>query len=220
MVARAFALLRPMSLRGLPAVVALLTSLSILPVATEAVSAADDFSALYADISLPWPTTDLIVVCHGVGCRYRTEIVLSGADRVRITTLLAPGRASPTFERRAIATAVAWWDRRIGPVAGTTHRVEHAGIDETGDPGQMDSIDISTNITSLFLVLDQLKLLRHHQVEPPASRFESGDGGTLQTVAVLSENNGGRKWVVDNWTQNYGDMPDVEFLETWQSERN
>lgn len=220
MVARAFAPMRLMSLRGLPAVVALLTSLSILPVAAEVASAADDFSALYADISLAWPTTDLIVVCHGVGCRYRTEIVLSGADRVRITTLLAPGRVSPTFERRAVATAVAWWDRRIGPVAGTTHRVEHAGIDETGDPGQMDSVDTSTNNTSLFLVLDQLKLLRHHQVEPPASRMESGDGGTLQTAAVLSENNGGRKWVVDNWTQDYGDMPDVEPLEQWQSERN
>ena len=84
-----------------------------------------------------------------------------------LSTMLAPGRASPTFERRAVATAIAWWDRRIGPVAGTTGRVDHAGIDETGDPGQMDSIDTSTNNTSLFLLLDQLKLLRHHQVEPP-----------------------------------------------------
>lgn len=180
----------------------------------------DPVAAFYEDLSLEPPTPELVLACHGVGCRYRTEIVLTNADRLRLSTMLAPGRTSPTFERRAVATAVAWWDRRIGPVAGTTGRVENAGIDETGDPGQMDSVDTSTNNTSLFLLLDQLKLLRYHQVEPPVARKQSDEGEALQATAILSELNGDRKWVFDNWSQKYGEMPDVEPLEQWEGERN
>jgi len=199
----------------------LLLALVVVTLAPACARAQDDpISALYDELLLDLPTTESILACHGVGCRYRTEIVLSNADRLRLVTMLAPGRASPTFERRAVATAVAWWDRRIGPVASTIGRVEHAGIDETGDPGQMDSIDTSTNNTSLFMLLDQLKLLRYHQVEPPVSRKQSDEGETLQTAAALSEINGGRKWVFDNWTQKYGEMPDVEPHEQWETERD
>jgi hypothetical protein len=34
----------------------------------------------------------------------------------------------------------------------------------------------------------------------------------------VSENRGGRKWVLDNWTHRYGEMPDVEPLEQWLGE--
>jgi hypothetical protein len=221
MVARTGALRGSMPFRNLILVATLPISLALIALAQTPARAEDEpIAALYGELSLEPPTTESVVACHGVGCRYRTEIVLSNADRLRLSTLLAPGRSSPTFERRAVATAVAWWDRRIGPVAGTTHRVEFAGIDETGDPGQMDSVDTSTNNTSLLLVLDALKLLRFHQVELPVARGAPDDGGTPQTAAVLSEINGGRKWTVDNWTQKYGDMPDVEPLEQWQTERN
>jgi hypothetical protein len=219
MVARTGARLRSMRLNLL--VIAMLAS-SLASVVAPAAPLSDDdpVAALYGELSLEPPTTESVTVCHGVGCRYRTEIALSNADRLRLSTLLAPGRASPTFERRAVATAIAWWDRRVGPVAGTAHRVEYAGTDETGDPGQMDSIDTSANNTSLFVVLDALKLLRHHQIEPPATRGDPLDTGSPHAAAVLSEINGGRKWALDNWTQKYGDMPDVEPLEKWQSERN
>jgi len=221
MVGRTGARLMSMLCRYLPPIAIFAISLALGLVAPAATFAEDDpIAALYGELSVEPPSTESVVACHGVGCRYRSEVALSNADRLRLSTMLAPGRASPTFERRAVATAIAWWDRRIGPVAGTAHRVEYAGTDETGDPGQMDSIDTSTNNTSLLLVLDQLKLLRYHQVEPPASRGDPLDTGSPHAAAVLSEFNGGRKWAFDNWTQKYGEMPVVEPLDQWQSERN
>jgi hypothetical protein len=132
--------------------------------------AADEvIAAVYAELSLPIPTTTAIVICHGFGCQYRTEVALSNADRAKLASLLAPGAASPEAERRALAAATAWFDRRVGPAAGTTHRVALARS-QSGDRGEMDCIDLSSNNTGLFLILDQLHLLHHHRVDHPSSR--------------------------------------------------
>jgi hypothetical protein len=201
-----------MSFRTAVAAAALLISASAIACATDEVIA-----AVYAELSLPIPTTSAIVICHGFGCQYRTEVVLSNADRSRLASLLAPGAASPEAERRALADAIAWFDRRVGPAAGTTHRVALARS-QSGDPGEMDCIDLSSNNTGLFLVLDQLGLLHHHRVDHPSSRGFLVDGRLPHTTAVLSEIRGGRKWAIDNWTHKYGEMPDVRPLEQWLRE--
>ena len=180
--------------------------------------AADEvIAAVYAELSLPIPTTTAIVICHGFGCQYRAEVTLSNADRSKLASLLAPGAASPVAERRALAAATAWFDRRVGPAAGTKHRVALARS-QSGDPGEMDCIDLSSNNTGLFLILDQLHLLHHHRVDHPSSRGILVDGRLPHTTAVLSENRGGRKWAVDNWTHKYGETPDVRPLEQWLRE--
>jgi hypothetical protein len=180
--------------------------------------AADEvIAAVYAELSLPIPTTTAIVICHGFGCQYRAEVALSNADRAKFASLLAPGAASPEAERRALAAATAWFDRRVGPEAGTTRRVALARS-QSGDPGEMDCIDLSSNNTGLFLILDQLHLLHHHRVDHPSSRGIVVDGRLPHTTAVLTESRGGRKWAVDNWTHKYGEMPDVRPLEQWLRE--
>ena len=47
------------------------------------------------------------------------------------------------------------------------------------DVQQFDGIDSSRNTTSLLLVLDQLNLLRHHDVDVPQSRGHMFDGRPL-----------------------------------------
>ena len=173
----------------------------------------------YTDLSLKLPTTGSVIVCHGFGCTRRTEIGLGSADRARLTTLLAAGRASAEAERRAVATAVAWFDRRVGPEAGTTRRIARAGVLTQTGPDQMDCIDASRNTTSLLLILDQLRLMRHHQIEGPVARGYWLDGRGLHATAVLHETRSGKKWAVDNWTRNYGERPDVMPLEQWMTER-
>ena len=185
------------------------------PVAT----AEEMFAEIYAELSLPMPTTSLIVACHGFGCRQRTEIALTPADRKQLASLLAAGKPSPVSERRAIANAVQWFDRRIGPVAGTTKRVARAAAAESSDPGQMDCIDTSANNTTLFVVLTQLKLLHHHRPELPVSRGLVIDVRLPHTTAVLSEVKSGQRWAVDNWTHAYGELPDVMPLEQWRLAR-
>jgi hypothetical protein len=183
-----------------------------------AFAAGDALTDFYARLSLVRPTVRSEVICHGIGCRFRTEIPFSNADRARLRALMAAGRPSPAAERRALAAAVAWFDRRIAPAAGTSHRIARAGARESGDPGQMDCVDTTSNNTGLFLVLDQLGLLRHHRVEGPVSRGLLFDGRLPHTTAVLAEKANGRRWAIDNWTHKYGELPDVEPLEQWQGE--
>ena len=103
-----------------------------------------------------------------------------------------------------MAAATAWFDRRIGPTAGTTHRIARANGLAEHDPGQMDCIDTSRNNTSLFLLLDQLHLLHHHKVEGPEARGFLIDGRGPHATAVLTDIHTGRQWAIDNWTRKYG----------------
>jgi hypothetical protein len=176
-------------------------------------------SDAYGSLSLTLPTTNLVIVCHGFGCGRRTPVALTAGDRTKLAQLLAAGRASPEAERRAVAAATAWFDRRVGPAAGTTRRVARAGALTQNDPGQMDCIDTSRNNTSLFLLLDQLQLFRHHKVEGPEARGFFIDGRAPHATAVLREIRSGQKWAIDNWTHNHGEQPDVMPLEQWKNER-
>jgi hypothetical protein len=192
----------------------------LLPLSV-AVAASADISevvaATYANYSVLAPTPSLVVVCHGFGCKYRAEVGLSGADRARLARMLAAGRASAAAERRAIAAAGAWFDRRIAPVAGTRHHVARAGVSFMFDKEQFDCIDASRNTTSLLLVLEELKLLRHHIVDVPVARGFLFDGSTTPHVtAVLTEKKTGKKWAVDSWTRGYGQAPEIMPLEVWQ----
>ena len=175
-------------------------------------------SNAYASVSLPLPSTNMVVVCHGFGCERRTAIGLSTGDRARLAELLAAGRISADAERRAVAAAIAWFDRRVGPAAGTTRRIARANGMTQHDPGQMDCIDTSRNNTSLFLLLDQLHLLHHHKVEGPEARGFFIDGRGPHATAVLIDIHTGRKWAIDNWTRKYGDRPEVMPLDRWMKE--
>lgn len=48
----------------------------------------------YTELSLPVPTTTLLVVCQGFDCEFHTGVALSDADRVKLTELVASGRGS------------------------------------------------------------------------------------------------------------------------------
>jgi hypothetical protein len=175
--------------------------------------------AAYADLSLVLPSPSLVVVCHGFGCRLHTEIGLTAADRARLTQILHAGKASAAAERTAIAAAVAWFDRRVGPEAGTAHHVARGGHDQMGDAAsQFDCIDASRNTTSLLLVLDELHLLKYHRVEQTVARGAFIDGRWPHATAVVAELASDREWAVDSWTHAAGEKPDVKPLQVWLKE--
>ena len=173
---------------------------------------------MYTQISISPPTTNLVVVCHGFGCRFRTAVGLSNADRAKLKQMFSSARKSPEAERKAVAAATRWFDVRVGPEAGTTKRVAYAGVRSDQGPEQMDCIDISRNNTSFLLVLDQLGLLRHHKVDAPRARGNFFDNRWPHATAVLQENTSGRQWAIDNWTHKYGEGPDVKPLDEWLKE--
>jgi hypothetical protein len=173
-----------------------------------------EISDAFAAFSLTIPTPASVVVCHGFGCARRTEIRFGKGDHGKLAALLARGKASAAAERGALATAIAWFDRRVGPEAGTSQRIARASAMTQSGPGQMDCIDTSRNTTSYFIVLDQLRLLRFLQIAAPAAR---GFVTSPHATAVLRETKSGQKWAFDNWTRKWGENPDVMPLEKWMA---
>ena len=182
-----------------------------------AATSANVVDAAYGGLSVTPPTPSMVFVCHGFGCKYRDEVDLTAGDRAKLTQILAAGRASPAAERKAVAAAGAWFDRRVGPVAGTQNHVARAGAKYMYDIHQFDCIDTSRNTTSLLLVLDQLKLLRHHDVDAPEARGFFIDGRPPHATAVLVEKATGTKWSIDSWTVGYGQALEVMPLDRWKS---
>jgi len=177
-------------------------------------------AAVYADLSIAPPRRDAVIICHGFGCKYRTMVGLTAADHNMLAQLLAGGRTSAEAERRAVAVAVAWFERRVGSVAGTAHAVARAGPKMSGDPSQFDCIDASRNTTTTLLLLEELNLLHHHQVMPPQARGYFLDGRWPHATAVLRETQTGTSWAVDSWTHKNGDKPDVLLLASWLAARH
>jgi hypothetical protein len=165
----------------------------------------------FETLSLSVPTTAGVIICHGFGCKFRTQIGLSRADYAHFSQLMSLGRASAEAERRAVAQTIAWFEKRVAPEAGTAKARAKATI--VGDSGQFDCVDASTNTTSLLLVLQQLGLLTHHRVQAPVSR---GLGfHTIHTTAVLRDVHSQVDWVFDPWTRNNGELPEVMPLAKW-----
>ena len=173
-------------------------------------------AATFAEYSVSPPTPNMVVVCHGFGCKYRVEVDLTPADRAKLTQFLAAGRASAAAERKAVAAAGAWFDKRVGPLAGTENHVARAGMKYMFDTRQFDCIDTSRNTTSLLIVLDQLNLLRHHDVDEPEARGYMVDGRPPHATAVLVERATGKKWSINSWTVGYGQALEVMPLERWK----
>ena len=169
-------------------------------------------------LSLPVPDPANPIVCHGFGCAYRTPILLRNADRAQIKKLFGGAAAkSPEGERKALAAAMAWFEKRVAAEAGTTKAKARAGLGNAGDPSQFDCLDKTSNTLGLLAVVAEMGLLRHHAIDAPESRGLI-IGGLPHTTAVVRERKSGQKWVVDGWTHNNGELPDVMPLETWRTQ--
>ena len=66
-------------------------------------------------------------------------------------------------------------------------------------------------------MLDQLKLLRHHDVDAPEARGYFIDGRPPHATAVLVEKATGTKWSINSWTVGYGQALEVMPLERWKA---
>ena len=173
--------------------------------------------AMLREWSLASPSPSRVVICHGFGCAFRTEIGLAGGDHAQMAAIMASGSASAQAERAAIGRTEAWFERRIAPITGTAKRVARAGplVGGAGNPAQFDCIDTTNNTNSLLLVLDQLKLLRHHTIAAPASRFLFTEGP--HNTAVIKDRKTNELWTVDPWTHKGSEVPDIWPLAKWKA---
>jgi hypothetical protein len=179
-------------------------------------AAAGDFSSeeiagQFAAQSLPIPTTERVVICHGFACKFRTMVGFDAQDHAELRKIMGKV-GTPEAERAAMAKAVSWYGRRIAPEAGTAGAKARPAPTKSGDPSQIDCVESSLNTTQILLILQELGLLRYHHVEPYVSRITFD---FVHSTAVLSENANGKKWAVDTWVRDSGQIPDVRPLADW-----
>jgi hypothetical protein len=193
----------------------------VLAWAADAAAASELSTAIanmYSGLTVPPPTAEQMTVCYGFGCTRRWRLDFTAADHKNLTGLLAAGRPSAAAERAAVQRAVAWFDRRVGPLIGTSKRVANADT-RTLDPAHnFDCFDTTRNTTSLLLVLERWNLLRYHVVGDPRYRGNILRGQLPHNTAVLSERATGIGWAVDMWPRGYGEFPDVMTVEQWLNE--
>lgn len=161
------------------------------------------------------PTASRVVVCHGFGCKFKTVVGLNGGDIQTLRRILAKGTRSAQAEVSAVADAVSWFERRIGPITGTNRRTPRAGPDQSGLRSEADCIDESVNTTALLILISDLRLLRHHEVDGPASRGYLVDFRYPHATAVIRDVQTGALWAIDPWTKSNGQRPDTLPLERW-----
>jgi hypothetical protein len=179
-------------------------------------AASDGGAAFLEKLSLSSAPSKILVVCHGFGCAYRNQFVLTPARVANLKAMLGAAHSAKE-ERRVLARAVAWFDREGGRAAGTVGRIARAGAATKSGPSQMDCIDLTANITELLIVLDRNKLLRYHRVGEPVSRGLFVDGKQPHTTPVIVEIATGTQWSVDSWTKAYGQSPDIMTITEWKS---
>ncbi|SDU11778.1 hypothetical protein [Stappia sp. ES.058] len=165
------------------------------------------------------PRADRIYVCHAFGCARKTAVSYSGKDLAALRRILSKGRASPAAERKAIADAVAWAERKAGPIVGSDSDVGGFDLQNSGVPGQMDCLDEATNTTSVLLLAADRGYLVHHTVLRPVARGFFLDGRYPHATAVI-RSTGGETFAVDSWPEANGIKPVIQPLSVWFAARS
>jgi hypothetical protein len=174
----------------------------------------------FATFSVPEPKGATVHVCHAYGCKLRTKFTFNEADIAELGAIMAKWRTKADTaedERRGVAYAIGWIERRVGDVIGT--KDDRAGMDFTGsgDPTQQDCVDEATNTTSYLTVLANKGLLRHHTVGVPFAKenYLRGIAGWTHWTAVLVELKTPQRWAVDSWIYANGENPAIVETEKW-----
>jgi hypothetical protein len=156
------------------------------------------------------PRQDTVTVCHAYGCKAQTRFTFTESDITELRALMArvPREDTPAEERRALAYAIAWMERRVAPSVGTASDRTSIDLRGSGDPTQLDCVDEATNTTSYLLVLDRHGLIKHHAVDRPLAK----DSLTRWThwAAVIREKESGERFAIDSGTGPNGENPTVQ----------
>jgi hypothetical protein len=156
------------------------------------------------------PKRDTVTVCHAYGCKAQTKFTFTEADITELRALMArvPRSDTPAEERRALAYAIAWMERRVAPTVGTASDRTSIDLRDSGDPTQLDCVDEATNTTSYLLVLDRHGLIKHHAVDRPLAK----DSLTRWThwAAVIREKASGARFAIDSGTGPNGENPTMQ----------
>ncbi len=167
----------------------------------------------YADYNAKPPMGNTVSVCHAHGCQQQEPFTFTGDDISDLSVLMDYARNSDTApeERRAIAYAIAWMERRVGPSTGTAN--DRASLGFMNASGQLDCVDEATNATSYLLVLQNNGLLRHHTVIRPFSKASFFKWPHM--AAMIRTRSNSQVYAVDSGVGPNGTNPAVTPASQW-----
>jgi hypothetical protein len=156
------------------------------------------------------PRGDTVTVCHAYGCKAQTPFTFSQTDLGELSALMQRVRRvdSPREERRAIAYAIGWMERRVAPAVGTARDRPSMDFSGSGDESQQDCVDEATNTTSYLLILNRHSLIQHHAVEPPFAKDDFGRW--THWAALIKEKGSGLSFAIDSSVSANGENPTVQ----------
>ena len=167
----------------------------------------------YADYNAKPPLGNTVSVCHAHGCQQQEPFTFTGDDISDLSVLMDYARNSDTApeERRAIAYAIAWMERRVGTSTGTAN--DRASLGFMNASGQLDCVDEATNATSYLLVLQNNGLLRHHTVIRPFSKASFFKWPHM--AAMIRTRSNSQVYAVDSGVGPNGTNPVVTPASQW-----
>jgi len=162
-------------------------------------------------------------VCHGHGCRLRSQMGLSEAEWDPVAGLFAEPAASAAVERERIASAIGLIEAATGRRAGTASDVGGTlnafGVSSGGTTGfddQFDCFDETTNTSVYLTLLAEAGHLKWHRIDGWAGRGSLiGSDGWPHQTAVIVELQSRRAYAVDSWFEDNGDAAYMVPLEEW-----
>ncbi len=154
---------------------------------------------------------DSVKVCFNYGCKARQNVPLKGVLWKKVRKVFAQRFRNPAEEREGIRQAVALMEQLAGYRTGTS--ADKARNTGTGERGQMDCIDESTNTTTYLRLFEKKGWLRRHNVKERKFRrpflFDDHWG------AVIEEKSSGALFVVDSWYLDNGQPPFIQPMDQW-----
>jgi hypothetical protein len=164
----------------------------------------------FKEFSAKPPQGDTVTVCHAYGCKAQTSFTFSQSDIGEISSLMQRVRRtdSPREERRAIAYAVGWMERRVAQAVGTASDRPSMDFAGSGDKSQQDCVDEATNTTSYLLVLNRHGLIQHHAVQPPFAKDDFSRW--THWAALITEKESGESFAIDSSGSANGENPTVQ----------
>lgn len=185
---------------------------------------ANEIGRHYVEFGVEPPRGNRITVCHAYTCKMQSPYTFSRQDLAEIRAVMAKVKKgdTPHEERRAVAYAIAHIEVKVGAKLGIQDR---AGMQfsASGDPTQLDCVDVATNTSSYLLVMQNNGMLKHHTVAMTRSKENLVRGFlTLNPVkywphwsAILKENATEQRWAVDRWPFDQGENPAIQKVEEW-----
>lgn len=162
------------------------------------------------------PLPEKFVHCHGYGCKYKTDVVLTQKEWKNIEKIFHPKSKSAEQERTRIEKSIGLFEQYIGEKAGTFGDIR--GTFEKTGAYQLDCVDESTNTTVYLVLLHKKGHIHFHDIRSPSVRLPFfGGGGWPHQTAAIHDIEADIAYAVDSWFHDNGLEAHVLPLSEWKS---